>query len=106
MACLCLLLGSLERVRNKEGDFVECGVNRGGLSRAVMHYVDFERLDKQFWLLDTFEGPVDRLIRKTNEVEAFCWVATILATRTWWRRFVRFGGAGLSGAWYPTRSRR
>ena len=46
----------------KEGDFVECGVNRGGLSRAVIHYVDFERLNKQFWLLDTYEGLVDRLI--------------------------------------------
>jgi O-methyltransferase len=49
-------------VRNKEGDFVECGVNRGGLSRAVIHYVNFERLNKQFWLLDTYEGLVDRLI--------------------------------------------
>jgi hypothetical protein len=49
-------------VRDKEGDFVECGVNRGGLSRAVIHYVDFERLNKQFWLLDTYEGLVDRLI--------------------------------------------
>jgi O-methyltransferase len=49
-------------VRNKEGDFVECGVNRGGLSRAVMHYVDFETLGKQFWLLDTYEGLVESLI--------------------------------------------
>jgi O-methyltransferase len=49
-------------VREKEGDFVECGVNRGGYSRTVMHYVDFDRLDKRFWLLDTYEGLVDRLI--------------------------------------------
>jgi O-methyltransferase len=49
-------------VRDKEGDFVECGVNRGGLSRAVIHYVDFEKLNKRFWLLDTYEGLVDRLI--------------------------------------------
>jgi len=38
------------------GDFVECGVNRGGLSRAVAHYVGFERLNKRFYLLDTFAG--------------------------------------------------
>lgn len=38
------------------GDFVECGVNRGGLSRAVAHYVDLERLNKRFYLLDTFAG--------------------------------------------------
>jgi O-methyltransferase len=49
-------------VRDKDGDFVECGVNRGGLSRTVMHYVEFDKLDKRFWLLDTFEGLVDRLI--------------------------------------------
>jgi O-methyltransferase len=49
-------------VREKDGDFVECGVNRGGLSRTVMHYVDFERLGKRFWLLDTYEGLPAHLI--------------------------------------------
>lgn len=49
-------------VRNKRGDFVECGVNRGGLSRAVMHYTDFAELNKRFWLLDTYEGLVEHLI--------------------------------------------
>jgi O-methyltransferase len=49
-------------VHDKEGDFVECGVNRGGLSRTVMHYVEFDKLDKRFWLLDTYEGLVDHLI--------------------------------------------
>jgi len=39
-----------------EGDFVECGVNRGGYARAVMHYVDFPNLHKTFYLLDTFRG--------------------------------------------------
>jgi O-methyltransferase len=28
----------------------------------VIHYVDFEKLNKRFWLLDTYEGLVDRLI--------------------------------------------
>lgn len=49
-------------VREKEGDFLECGVNRGGLSRTVMHYIDFDKLGKRFWLLDTYEGLVDHLI--------------------------------------------
>jgi O-methyltransferase len=39
-----------------EGDFVECGVNRGLFSRTVMHYIDFKNLDKRFYLLDTFDG--------------------------------------------------
>src|SRR5271166_1685933 len=33
------------------GDFVECGVNRGGTSLAVMEYVNFQHLGKKFFLL-------------------------------------------------------
>ncbi|MEE8141803.1 MAG: TylF/MycF/NovP-related O-methyltransferase [Planctomycetota bacterium] len=44
--------------RRLEGDFVECGVNRGLLARTIIHYVDFERLPKTFYLLDTFHGLV------------------------------------------------
>src|SRR4051794_25598320 len=40
------------------GDLVECGVNRGGYSRAVAHYVDLADQPKKLWLLDTFEGLV------------------------------------------------
>jgi len=49
-------------VRDKDGDFVECGVNRGGYSRAVVQYVGFEKLGKLFWLLDTYKGLADHLI--------------------------------------------
>jgi len=42
--------------RSIPGDFVECGVNRGGMSRAVMEYIDFETLNKKFYLLDTYCG--------------------------------------------------
>lgn len=45
-----------------DGDYVECGVNRGGYSRSVIEYINFERLDKKFWLLDTFQGLVDSCI--------------------------------------------
>jgi O-methyltransferase len=38
------------------GDFVECGVNRGGMSLAVMEYIDFNALKKRFFLLDTYCG--------------------------------------------------
>jgi O-methyltransferase len=40
------------------GDFVECGVNRGGLARAMVDYVRFETLNKKFFLIDTFKGLV------------------------------------------------
>lgn len=39
-----------------EGDFVECGVNRGFYARAVAEFLGFQRLDKRFFLLDTYQG--------------------------------------------------
>lgn len=45
-----------------DGDFVECGVNRGGYALTSMTYVGFENLDKHFYLLDTFQGLDDRYI--------------------------------------------
>lgn len=39
-----------------DGDFVECGVNRGFLSSAIMKYLNWDSLGKTFYLLDTFEG--------------------------------------------------
>jgi Macrocin-O-methyltransferase (TylF) len=39
-----------------EGDFVECGVNRGALSSAIMSYLDWDTRGRTFYLLDTFSG--------------------------------------------------
>jgi len=61
MACLCAVLAA-DKASRLKGDFIECGVNRGGYSRAVMHFVDFPRLGKTFYLLDTFHGLEDKLI--------------------------------------------
>jgi len=38
------------------GDFVECGVNRGVISSAIMEYLDWNRHPHTFFLLDTFNG--------------------------------------------------
>jgi O-methyltransferase len=60
--------------KNLKGDYVECGVNSGILSRAIMEYLDFAKMsDRQFYLLDTFcgipedDGPEKR-IRQINRV--------------------------------------
>ena len=45
-----------------EGDFVECGVSHGFLSSAIMEYLDWDRLGKAFYLLDTFEGVDPRYV--------------------------------------------
>ena len=39
-----------------EGDFAECGVNRGFMSSAIMEYLNWDSLGKSFYLLDTFKG--------------------------------------------------
>jgi hypothetical protein len=45
-----------------EGDFIECGVNRGFLSSAIMDYLDWDSLGKHFYLLDTFRGLDERFV--------------------------------------------
>lgn len=39
-----------------DGDFVECGVFTGIFPRSIVHYTDFNSLNKTYYLLDTFEG--------------------------------------------------
>ena len=39
-----------------KGDFIECGVNRGFLSSAIMEYLNWDSLGKTFYLMDTFSG--------------------------------------------------
>jgi hypothetical protein len=45
-----------------DGDFVECGVNKGFLSSAIMEYLDWNSLNRDFYLLDTFAGLDDRFV--------------------------------------------
>lgn len=45
-----------------DGDFVECGVNKGFVSSAIMEYLDWNSLDRDFYLLDTFAGLDERFV--------------------------------------------
>lgn len=58
--------GSASRL---EGDFVECGVSYGFLSSAVMEFLEWDRLGKTFYLLDTFAG-IDPRYTTTGERSA------------------------------------
>ena len=40
------------------GDFVECGVNTGFISSAIMRGLNWASVAKRFYLVDTFAGPV------------------------------------------------
>lgn len=68
-----IICWAAQRGASLPGDFVECGVNRGGYALTVINYTDFETLGKCFYLLDTYEGVVERLItpeEKTAGVRA------------------------------------
>lgn len=45
-----------QKAKDLEGDFVECGVNTGMLDRMIIDYIDFAKLPKKFYLMDTFQG--------------------------------------------------
>lgn len=54
-----------------DGDFIECGVNYGFMSSAIMDHLDWDRLSKTFYLLDTFAGLDPRYVteRETESLE-------------------------------------
>lgn len=45
-----------------EGDFVECGVNLGFMSSAIMHHLKWGGDGRMFYLLDTFSGFDERFV--------------------------------------------
>ena len=53
------------------GDFVECGVNRGGLARAIVDYTGFGQLEKRFFLVDTFTGLVPEYLSEVEKQKGF-----------------------------------
>ena len=57
-----MALWAASSARTLEGDFVECGVNRGFMSSAIMEYLRWDSLGKTFYLLDTFGGVDPRYV--------------------------------------------
>lgn len=54
-------------VKKLDGDFVECGVNTGAYSRAIIDYVNFAELNKTFHLFDTYDGLVPELVSEKEK---------------------------------------
>jgi hypothetical protein len=51
IACFCAQYAS-----KLEGDFIECGVGKGMMSTTICNYVNFNNINKKFYLIDTFNG--------------------------------------------------
>jgi O-methyltransferase len=58
-----------DMVKDLQGDFVECGVNTGAYARAIIEYINFDSLAKQYYLFDTFQGLADDLVSE-EEIKA------------------------------------
>lgn len=51
-----VVLWAATQANKLEGAFVECGVNRGFLTSAILDYLDWNTLNRDFFLFDTFSG--------------------------------------------------
>jgi len=51
-----VLCWAANQAKNLEGDFVECGVNTGMFARMIINFINFDKLEKSYYLLDTFCG--------------------------------------------------
>jgi hypothetical protein len=51
----------------RPGDFVECGVSRGGSALTVLKYTNLTSTDRKMFLLDTFQGPSPKYMTKSEQ---------------------------------------
>ena len=49
------------------GDYVELGVGRGFMASSIMHALDWDRLGRRFYLLDTFKGVDARYLTEAEK---------------------------------------
>jgi hypothetical protein len=54
-----LLVSFAKSSLRTSGDFVELGTRRGGTALSIMKYCAFEKLNRTFYLMDTFNGTVE-----------------------------------------------
>jgi hypothetical protein len=73
------ILWAAEQAWKLPGDFIECGVYRGGNAQAILHFLSWqEKPDRRFYLLDTFRGfpPDQRELAATvhrHDYQEDCW---------------------------------
>ena len=60
--------------KSLEGDFIECGVGKGLLAKTIVTYLNFNEIDKDFYLIDTFKGiPIEQAKTK-EEKDSMDWL--------------------------------
>lgn len=56
--------------KHLKGDFVECGVATGMTTMTLVNYLDFNSLDRKFYLFDTYNG-LDKRFSTEKEYDKF-----------------------------------
>lgn len=58
-----------QQALNLDGDFVECGTNRGSLNAAIVEYVDWQgqKNERRFYMFDTFCGLVESMVSDADK---------------------------------------
>ncbi len=62
-----VILWAAHTASQLRGDFVECGVNRGFMSSAIMKDLNWDRVGRTFYLMDTFQGIVPGLLTEKEQ---------------------------------------
>jgi hypothetical protein len=52
-----IALWAASRALETKGDYIECGVNAGFISSAILEHLHWESIHRTFYLVDTFAGP-------------------------------------------------
>lgn len=68
------LFDSLEHIRdnNIQGDYIECGVWKGGNILGIINYLEYHNiLDPTIWLYDTFSGMTNPTLHDVDHVGVF-----------------------------------
>lgn len=56
--------------KSLEGDFVECGVNTGMNARMIIDYIEFDKIPKKYYLMDTFTGMDEKYSTKEEMIRS------------------------------------
>ena len=63
---LHVVLWAADMASRLEGDFVECGVHRGGTAAAIEAYLGISRTPRRLYLFDTYSGFDESLLSATE----------------------------------------
>lgn len=54
-----ICIWAISQAMHLKGDFVECGVDTGVLAGTIAKFFDFQKIDREYFLFDTYEGIPD-----------------------------------------------